>query len=459
MSEIELGRLFMKTFLTAAALLIMGCNDASLQSSTAPRMTSDVTSENERLVTAIRNAGFNPAGFVQNDSLVLVEGDIVLRKESLLRGGDSSFGAARSQQRYDGVLYGSVAQQISVNINAFPALKNQMQEAIEYWNSTNSRVNFHLTTSNADVGVYGSNTGLCADSRYDAQVRGQIDPSDPHNIEICDGWESKGYSFTSNFIHELGHVVGLAHSNETGGYRIQGTLNPDPNSIMTNVIDLGDNFDYWDYIGISHLYPVPMNNGVESVFYNYLYQDLNNAYGSDWIATLNHFAKYGINEERIGSVIFNAKFYKSANPDVVKARGTSPSRALQHWNEFGINEKRKSSQTYNPKYYQSVNPDLASMSGQALKNHYFEYGIYEGRRASRSFDPKYYIKNNADVSAAFGPENYSFALFHWYRYGMAQGRQGSADFSIKTYLSQDSALSAKYGTDYFRAITDWEIAN
>jgi hypothetical protein len=58
--------------------------------------------------------------------------------------------------------------------------------------------------------------------------------------------------------HELGHIVGLKHTNESAGTYIPGTPVSDPNSLMNSTLTvvLGGNwFTQGDYTAIHTLYP------------------------------------------------------------------------------------------------------------------------------------------------------------------------------------------------------------
>lgn len=56
--------------------------------------------------------------------------------------------------------------------------------------------------------------------------------------------------------HELGHIVGLMHTNETLGTFIPGTPQSDPNSIMNATVLDWSSFTNGDVIAISTLYPI-----------------------------------------------------------------------------------------------------------------------------------------------------------------------------------------------------------
>jgi hypothetical protein len=55
--------------------------------------------------------------------------------------------------------------------------------------------------------------------------------------------------------HELGHAIGLAHTNSTAGYRIEGTPTKDANSVMNATVLSWTNFTAGDLLAVRTLYP------------------------------------------------------------------------------------------------------------------------------------------------------------------------------------------------------------
>ncbi len=83
--------------------------------------------------------------------------------------------------------------------------------------------------------------------------------------------------------------------------------------------------------------------------------------------------------------LFDANFYRAANPDLTTAGLTTDTQLLSHFQNSGIDEGRLFSPFANINFYRSSNPDLAAAglnSNRQLYEHLQNNGVAEGRRFS-----------------------------------------------------------------------------
>lgn len=202
-----------------------------------------------------------------------------------------------------------------------------------------------------------------------------------------------------------------------------------------------------------------------SYYYNH-YGDLQEAYGYDEKALLNHFLNYGLAEGRIASPIFDITYYKKNNPDLAAVYGDDLKKYCTHFAVYGMNEGRQGCATFNVNSYKLQYADLRQAYVNDLSKyyeHYLKYGYRENRKGtgctSRQgyvtqyngvdyasvYNCDYYLANNADVKNAYGSNDDIAVLQHFVNYGMNEGRQASSNFNATSYRLQYVDLRNAYG--------------
>ena len=112
------------------------------------------------------------------------------------------------------------------------------------------------------------------------------------------------------------------------------------------------------------------------------------------------------------SGLFNADFYREANPDVA-ATGIDP---VVHYAATGNHEARNPNPFFDSAWYLAANADVRDAGLNPLV-HYIAGGAAEGRSAGPDFDTAYYIAQNPEVGmSGMNP------LLHYIRHGRAEGR-------------------------------------
>lgn len=132
--------------------------------------------------------------------------------------------------------------------------------------------------------------------------------------------------------------------------------------------------------------------------------------------------------------IFDAEFYRRANPDVA-ATGADP---LTHYLQIGWAEGRNPSPLFDNDWYFEQNPDVAKAGLNPLL-HYLSAGASEGREPSPLFDGKWYLEQYPDVAkAGVNP------LIHYLTAGAAEERNPNPLFDTAWYWKQHAQV---HGSD------------
>lgn len=143
--------------------------------------------------------------------------------------------------------------------------------------------------------------------------------------------------------------------------------------------------------------------------------------------------------------LFDADFYRTANPDVVDA-GVDP---LAHFIDYGYTEGRDPSPDFSLAAYLAANPDVAE-SGMNPLLHYTRHGLNEGRKlrppsgvlederrlVAAYFNAAYYLAVNLDVA-----ESGRDPLDHFMTVGWREGRDPNPHFSTRFYLETNPDIT------------------
>lgn len=170
-------------------------------------------------------------------------------------------------------------------------------------------------------------------------------------------------------------------------------------------------------------------------YYHSHYPDLQDAFGDNDVAFLEHFVLCGMAEGRQASENFNVTAYRNRYPDLRKGFGNNLKSYYMHYVNNGKNEGRIATNcdqmigyltvyngvdyaaVYDYNYYINLYPDLKKAykwNEYALLQHFVEHGMDEGRQASKNFNVYYYQRNYADLRSAFNNHLESYYLHYMY---------------------------------------------
>ncbi|MBB4637805.1 M57 family metalloprotease [Longimicrobium terrae] len=220
------------------------------------------------LVERIVNMGFDKTRIVDEGGYFLVEGDIRIEKAALRR---------QTGPRTQRVVSTIAANRrtITVNLTAIAAENtswaNATRAAMANWSaSQGGGITFVETTGVADVVVSFVNWGNnCAAAQGSWPMNGA-----PGTTVVVNRQYLTTYSYAQQvwvMTHELGHNLGLAHTNTNDGSPVYGTPSGDGASVMNNGNFYGgcppnapswSGLSYYDQLALRNLYPLPPVTGV-----------------------------------------------------------------------------------------------------------------------------------------------------------------------------------------------------
>jgi hypothetical protein len=191
-----------------------------------------------------------------------------------------------------------------------------------------------------------------------------------------------------------------------------------------------------------------MSLTTENIFDANFYRDANPdlAYTTDAQA-LSHFQTYGLNEGRMFSPLIDLNFYKASNPDLAKMTN---SQLLSHLKNHGVAEGRAFSPLVDLSYYRGRYGDINKFSNEQLFSHLKNSGISEGRFFNPLFTLGQYRRFNSDLAQM----NNSQLLSHLIIHGINEGRQFSYYFDSKYYSSNNKDLA---GYNHNQRLQHYEI--
>ncbi|MGN7824386.1 M57 family metalloprotease [Chitinophaga sp. 22536] len=241
------------------------------------------------LLQKIKAAGYSTNGIIKVDGGYIVEGDIFINEREIDRQVTSSrIRIAQSEQYRTNNLISIPGGQREITIsvtNLPPAYVAAADEAIKRYNDLNLRLTFRRVASGGNVDVQNANLGTGVLGRSAGFPDAQGNPPSPILLNAGYIGSSPDPGFLATlFAHEIGHTIGLRHTdyfnrsyscgfsnpnNEgdagVGAINIPGTPTAeDPNSWMLACTSTTTNrpFNTNDRIALQALYGTPPEVGI-----------------------------------------------------------------------------------------------------------------------------------------------------------------------------------------------------
>lgn len=148
---------------------------------------------------------------------------------------------------------------------------------------------------------------------------------------------------------------------------------------------------------------------------------------------LSHFQTYGLEEGRNFSPLVDFNFYRASNADIASYNNH---QAYEHLQNYGVAEGRRFSPLVDLNFYRAANVDLAKFNNEQILSHLQTYGVAEGRSFSPVADLNFYRAYYKDLASL----NNNQALQHLKIYGLNEGRLFSQFFDINYYKSYNPDL-------------------
>jgi hypothetical protein len=195
--------------------------------------------------------------------------------------------------------------------------------------------------------------------------------SSPTELRASGGDAAGHIDLLTTIMHEIGHVLGLGHSDEPGD------LMEDAIGVgVRRLPDAADTATSAAQPGTLTLSPELVGHDIIGGFDPQYYLAHNPDVASASVDPLAHFEAFGWREGRDPNAYFDTEGYLAHYADVAAA-GVNP---LQHYAEFGWREGRDPSAGFDTQGYLAANPDVAAAHVNPLE-HFLHYGLREGRTA------------------------------------------------------------------------------
>ncbi|MCW3464515.1 zinc-dependent metalloprotease [Chitinophaga nivalis] len=253
---------FKSTFCIAAlstALFITGCKREASETTPA-KPAADVTALTEFL-SKTTGADKSNISYDEQKQLFTANGDILINKDELQKHYDKQPAGGVTTEHYRGtyLVSNSIITEVRVNNRVSnTAWSNAVVTAIGNWNASNISSVSKLRFVFASTGAHITITDLSNEpSNWIARAYLPTSNGRPGaTVEINryhDGLSQSQKVFA--LTHELGHNIGLLHTNQNQGVFIQGTPASDPNSVMNSTVLPWSTFTSGDITAIRILYP------------------------------------------------------------------------------------------------------------------------------------------------------------------------------------------------------------
>lgn len=271
------GKLLLFAFALSALLLFQNCSDENSN----PENIEAAVKENS-VVAKLIEMGYKKERIREYEDFYLVEGDLMFSKDIKTYSKNSTTSRHASTNNLVSILkitFMSVYVDASIPSSGEDNWRDALNNAISDLNNiSGSTVHFNIITdSNYTADIVIKSDGNVLDNNVIASA-GFPSNNNPYNqiLVNLDFWGNTSVSEGSkryNLVHELGHCIGLRHTNWDDPNRYEGpgsyganvipnTPSQDPNSVMNGgTADYSWNgFSVYDLVAIRYLYPAgPVN--------------------------------------------------------------------------------------------------------------------------------------------------------------------------------------------------------
>ncbi|AXT59642.1 hypothetical protein D1816_04480 [Aquimarina sp. AD10] len=246
-------------------IILTGCSEDNLIEDDNVTQ-NEIPTENDSVLQSIRNWGFSENVIEDLGDRYLVDGDITFYKNKKYRSPSNT--NTKQREHPNSVTINDINVYLNPGMNT--AWRNASISAIGRWNAINSSLNLTVTTSiaNAHIQIMYDTHDSGVNLASNVFGRGEfpaanglpgvgiwINPDFNSNL-FCGGLITQNMRI-SNVQHELGHNLGITHTNQSFGTLIPGTPSTDSQSVMNGGQACTiDNFSSGDITAIEYLFPI-----------------------------------------------------------------------------------------------------------------------------------------------------------------------------------------------------------
>ncbi len=242
--------------------------------------------ENSKLLENLKQWGFKEKDINDVGNYYVVQGDMAFDKNKeysslddidILKEAKSKTSTSKQRETPFSVTINNINVFLNPNMNA--NWTNASRDAINRWNAVNSGLNLIEVFSAANAHIQIMYDIHDPDTELSDNTFGLALLPTTNGLPGTRTWINNDFVFSvpgspcpdkiitqndriANVQHELGHNLGLAHTNDNSFNLIPGTPNTDPGSVMNgNSACTISDFSNNDEIAIEYLYPLPTISG------------------------------------------------------------------------------------------------------------------------------------------------------------------------------------------------------
>lgn len=213
------------------------------------------------LIQFLENSGFDKKDIVLKDGIFIIENDILISKEEV----EAYVALERStpdgrDQHYRGTYLVSDTYVTNIKFYIDPSVPSSwataVRGAIGQWNSVNGTKLFMSEVSSSSSANTVINTSYSSQNWVARAYLPSSGRRPGHMMTINTKYNSLSSAYKLfTIVHEMGHIFGLYHTNQTQGIFINGTPTTDANSVMNSFVLPWNGFTAGDVRAVQIIYP------------------------------------------------------------------------------------------------------------------------------------------------------------------------------------------------------------
>ncbi|WP_025665337.1 zinc metalloprotease [Aquimarina megaterium] len=236
--------------------ILLGCSEED------PLVENENLSQNDAVLKTLKSWGFSDDLIEDKGTYYLVDGDMVFYKNKKYHAPKKS--STKQREHPNAVTINNINVFINPGMNV--DWRNASINAIGRWNATSSGLflNITATAANAHIQIMYDSQDPSMNLAANVFGRGTFPTTNGlpgvriwvnPDFNACSGAITQNMRI-SNVQHELGHNLGIMHTNQTSASLIPGTPSTDAQSVMNGGKACSiNNFSAGDFIAIRHLFP------------------------------------------------------------------------------------------------------------------------------------------------------------------------------------------------------------
>jgi len=250
-------------------LLTCSCNNETI----IDNISDKIPEEDKQIISSL---GLDINTLVDIGEFYIVEGDIILEKGSMNEYLNQDTSKLK-QARHVNTISRKNIRPITVGVSNTLKVSGrnhwytEILQALDEWNNISPECGIYFvytTNTNSDIMISDDGNTLGNDVLAVGAYpkNGKPGPYIKINLDFWSNYTLSSSQKKYNMVHELGHTLGLIHTNWAGLYEYPGSTipgtpeagnNPDPNSVMNagTALNSWNGFSNYDRIAIIELYP------------------------------------------------------------------------------------------------------------------------------------------------------------------------------------------------------------